>query len=136
MDNNTSEQKSIAGLKAFAVAFLINLSFFAGFNVNSAVFPINIIFSMGFSLLIPIVALILEQENGFVRAYSKQTLAVTVLLLISTFLNIIIVVGNILFFVIFVILSVFQIIATVSSVLKKEFKIPFIEKITDLLFVD
>ena len=136
MDNNTSEQKSIAGLKAFAVAFLINLSFFAGFNVNAAVFPINLSFSMGFSLLIPIVALILEQENGFVRAYSKQTLAVTVLLLISTFLNIIIVAGNILFFVIFVILSVFQIIATVSSVLKKEFKIPFIEKITDLLFVD
>ena len=136
MDNNTSEQKSIAGLKAFAVAFLINLSFFAGFNVNAAVFPINLSFSMGFSLLIPIGALILEQENGFVRAYSKQTLAVTVLLLISTFLNIIIVVGNILFFVIFVILSVFQIIATVSSVLKKEFKIPFIEKITDLLFVD
>ena len=119
MDNNIGEKKSIAGLR-----------------VEAASFPIKLSFSMGFSLLIPIIALILEQENGFVRAYAKQTLAVTVLLLISTFLNIIIVVGNILFFVIFVILSVFQIIATVSSVLKKEFKIPFIEKITDLLFVD
>ena len=136
MDNNISEKKSIAGLRAYAAAFLINLSFFAGFRIEAASFPIKLSFSMGFSLLIPIIALILEQENGFVRAYSKQTLAVTVLLLISTFLNIIIVVGNILFFIIFVILSVFQIIATVSSVLKKEFKIPFIEKITDLLFVD
>ena len=136
MDNNISEKKSIAGLRAYAAAFLINLSFFAGFRIEAASFPIKLSFSMGFSLLIPIIALILEQENGFVRAYSKQTLAVTVLLLISTFLNIIIVVGNILFFVIFVILSVFQIIATVSSALKKEFKIPFIEKITGLLFAD
>ena len=136
MDNNTSENKSIAGLRAYAAAFLINLSFFAGFRIEAASFPVKLSFSMGFSLLIPIIALILEQENGFVRTYAKQTLAVTVLLLISTFLNIIIVVGNILFFVIFVILFVFQIIATVSSALKKEFKIPFIEKITDLLFVD
>ena len=36
MDNNVSEQKSIAGLKAFAVAFLINLSFFAGFSKKAA----------------------------------------------------------------------------------------------------
>ena len=136
MDNNIGEKKSIAGLRAYAAAFLINLSFFAGFRIEAASFPIKLSFSMGFSLLIPIIALILEQENGFVRAYAKQTLAVTVLLLISTFLNIIIVAGNILFFVIFVILSVFQIIATVSSALKKEFKIPFIEKITDLLFVN
>ncbi len=119
MDNNISEQKSIAGLRAYAAAFLINLSFF-----------------IGFSLLITIISLILEKENGFVRAYAKQTLAVTVLLLISASLNFIIVIGNILFFAIFIILSVFQIIATVSSILKKEFKIPFIEKITDLLFVD
>ena len=81
MDNNISEKKSIAGLRAYAAAFLINLSFFAGFRIEAASFPIKLSFSMGFSLLIPIIALILEQENGFVRAYSKQTLAVTVLLL-------------------------------------------------------
>ena len=119
MDNNISEQKSIAGLRANAAAFLINLSYFVGFG-----------------LFIPIIALILEKENKFVRAYSKQTLAVTVLFFVSTLLNFIIVIGTILFFIIFIILFVFQIIATVSSILEKEFKIPFVEKITNFLFVD
>ena len=86
--------------------------------------------------VIPIMSLILEKENKFVRAYSKQTLAVTVLLFVSAFLNFIIVIGTVLFFIIFIILFVFQIIATVSSILEKEFKIPFVEKITNLLFVN
>ena len=109
MNNKISEQKSIAGLKANAAAFLVNLSFFA---------------------------LILESENNFVRTYSKQTLAITVLLLVSSLLNFVIVVGNILFALIFIVLTILQIIATASSILEKEFKIPYIEKITNLLFVD
>ena len=119
MDNNISEQKSIAGLRANAAAFLINLSYF-----------------IGLGLFIPIISLILEKENKFVRAYSKQTLAVTVLFFVSTLLNFIIVIGTILFFIISIMLFVFQVIATVSAILEKEFKIPFIEKITNLLFVN
>ena len=119
MDNNIGEKKSIAGLRANAAAFIVNLSFF-----------------MGLGLLIPIFALILESENNFVRTYSKQTLAITVLLLVSSLLNFVIVVGNILFALIFIVLTILQIIATASSILEKEFKIPYIEKITNLLFVD
>jgi hypothetical protein len=120
MNNKISEQKSIAGLKANAAAFLVNLSFFTLIG----------------GLIIPIFALILESENNFVRTYSKQTLAITVLLLVSSLLNFVIVVGNILFALIFIVLTILQIIATVSSILEKEFKIPYIEKITNLLFVD
>ena len=120
MNNKISEQKSIAGLKANAAAFLVNLSFFTLIG----------------GLIIPIFALILESENNFVRTYSKQTLAITVLLLVSSLLNFVIVVGNILFALIFIVLTILQIIATASSILEKEFKIPYIEKITNLLFVD
>ena len=120
MNNKISEQKSIAGLKANAAAFLVNLSFFTLIG----------------GLVIPIFALILESENNFVRTYSKQTLAITVLLLVSSLLNFVIVVGNILFALIFIVLTILQIIATASSILEKEFKIPYIEKITNLLFVD
>ena len=120
MNNKISEQKSIAGLKANAAAFLVNLSFFTLIG----------------GLIIPIFALILESENNFVRTYSKQTLAITVLLLVSSLLNFVIVVGNILFALIFIVLTILQIIATASSILEKEFKIPYIEKIVNLLFVD
>ena len=120
MNNKISEQKSIAGLKANAAAFLVNLSFFTLIG----------------GLIIPIFALILESENNFVRTYSKQTLAITVLLLVSSLLNFVIVVGNILFALIFIVLTILQIIATASSIFEKEFKIPYIEKITNLLFVD
>ena len=120
MNNKISEQKSIAGLKANAAAFLVNLSFFTLIG----------------GLIIPIFALILESENNFVRTYSKQTLAITVLLLVSSLLNFVIVVGNILFALIFIVLTILQIIATASWILEKEFKIPYIEKITNLLFVD
>ena len=53
MNNKISEQKSIAGLKANAAAFLVNLSFFTLIG----------------GLIIPIFALILESENNFVRTY-------------------------------------------------------------------
>ena len=120
MNNKISEQKSIAGLKANAAAFLVNLSFFTLIG----------------GLIIPVFALILESENNFVRTYSKQTLAITVLLVVSSLLNFVIFIGNILFILIFIVLAVLQIVATASSILEKEFKVPYIEKITNLLFVD
>ena len=119
MGNNISEQKSIAGLRANAAAFIVNLSFFTGLG-----------------LLIPIVALILEDKNSFVRAYSKQTLAISALTFISFLLNFIIFIGNFVFLIIFTLLVIFQIIATAASILEKEFKIPYIEKIIGLLFID
>ena len=91
MGNNISEQKSIAGLRANAAAFIVNLSFF-----------------MGLGLLIPIFALILEDKNNFVRAYSKQTLAITVLTLVSFLLNFIIFIGNLAFFIIFILFFYFN----------------------------
>ena len=120
MNNKISEQKSIAGLKANAAAFLVNLSFFTLIG----------------GLVIPIFALILEDKNNFVRAYSKQTLAITILTLVSFLLNFIIFIGNLAFFIIFILLIIFQIVAAGASILEKEFKIPYIEKIVNLLFID
>ncbi len=120
MDNNRiSEQKSIAGLRANAAAFLVNLSFFTIIG----------------GLIVPIFALILEDKNSFVRSYAKQTLAIWVLLIVSGVLNFIIIIGNILYFIIFIVLAILQIIATISSILEKEFKIPYVEKIINLLFL-
>ena len=110
MDNNRiSEQKSIAGLRANAAAFLVNLSFFTIIG----------------GLIVPIFALILEDKNSFVRSYAKQTLAISVLLIVS----------GVLYFVIFVVLVIMQIVAAVSSILEKEFKIPYIEKLINILFL-
>ena len=121
MDNNRiSEQKSIAGLMANAAAFLVNLSFFTIIG----------------GLIVPIFALILEDKNSFVRSYAKQTLTISVLLIVSGVLNFVIIVGNILYLVIFVILVILQIVATVSSILEKEFRIPYVEKIMSLLFLN
>ena len=111
MDNNRiSEQKSIAGLRANAAAFLVNLSFFTIIG----------------GLIVPIFALILEDKNSFVRSYAKQTLAISVLLIVSGVLNFVIIV---------VVLVIMQIVAAVSSILEKEFKIPYIEKLINILFL-
>ena len=119
-NNRVSEQKSIAGLRANAAAFLVNLSFFTIIG----------------GLIVPIFALILEDKNSFVRSYAKQTLTISVLLIVSGVLNFVIIVGNILYLVIFVILVILQIVATVSSILEKEFRIPYVEKIMSLLFLN
>ena len=66
MSSNVKEQRSIAGLRANAAAFLITISFF-----------------MGFGIIFPIIALILEKENRFVRSYSKQTLSLSILILVE-----------------------------------------------------
>ena len=51
MNSNIKEQRSIAGLRANAAAFLINLAYFLP----------------GINLIVPIVALILENQNRLWR---------------------------------------------------------------------
>lgn len=118
-NNDVKKQKSIAGLRANVVAFLVNLSFFS---------PLAVIFS--------ILALILEPNNEFVRKYAKQTLSLSVLLYVSVVINVVFVIGTFIFGIIALTLAVFQIIAIVYSALGKEFNIPKIDKIIDLLFID
>ena len=120
MDLNIKDQKSIAGLRANAAAFLINLSFFIP----------------GINLIVPIVSLILERDNAFVRNYAKQTLALSVITVVALALNIVIVLGTFIFLIFTAILSIFQIIAAISALMEKEFKIPHLEKVVDLLFID
>ncbi len=120
MNSNIKEQRSIAGLRANAAAFLINLSYFLP----------------GINLIVPIVALILEGENDFVRNYAKQTLALSVVTVIAFALNIVVVLGTFVFLIFTAILSIFQIIAAISALVEKEFKIPYLEKVVNLLFID
>ena len=107
MNSNIKEQRSIAGLRANAAAFLINLSYFLP----------------GINLIVPIVALILEGENDFVRNYAKQTLALSVVTVVALALNIVVVLGTFVFLIFTAILSIFQIIAAISALVEKEFKI-------------
>ena len=120
MDLNIKDQKSIAGLRANAAAFLINLSFFIP----------------GINLIVPIVSLILERDNAFVRNYAKQTLALSVVTVVALALNIVVVLGTFVFLIFTAILSIFQIIAAISALVEKEFKIPYLEKVVNLLFID
>ena len=99
MSNNISEQKSIAGLRANAAAFIVNLSFFTGLG-----------------LLIPIFALIVEDKNSFVRAYSKQTLAITVVTFVSFLLNFIMITEM---FVLFMSIKMAIFIYTVNYILRR-----------------
>ena len=77
MDLDIKNQRSIAGLRANAVAFLTNLSTFVG---------VGLIFSL--------IVLILEPENEFVRKYSKQTLSLNVIIIVALPLNIIMKIGS------------------------------------------
>ena len=121
MDNNRiSEQKSIAGLRANAAAFLVNLSFFTIIG----------------GLIVPIFALILEDKNSFVRSYAKQTLALSVVATVSISLNIVIILGTFVFLGLLLVFAIFQIIAAIYAFMEKEFKIPHLEKVVDLLFID
>lgn len=120
MSSNIKEQASIGGLRANAAAALINLSFFLP----------------GLGFLISLLALILETNNQFVRNYAKQTLALGVLLFASILLNVVVVLGTIAFGIITFVLSIVQIIAIVKAFLGQEFEIPYIRKVSELLFVD
>ena len=120
MDLNIKDQKSIAGLRANAAAFLLNLSFFIP----------------GINLIVPIVSLILERDNAFVRNYAKQTLALSVVATVSISLNIVIILGTFVFLGLLLVFAIFQIIAAIYAFMEKEFKIPHLEKVVDLLFID
>ena len=120
MNSNIKDQKSIAGLRANAAALLVNLSFFIP----------------GISLIIPVVSLILERDNTFVRNYAKQTLALSVVAAVSLLLNIIIILGTFVFLAFIILLVIFQIIASIHAFMEKEFKIPYLEKVVDSLFID
>ena len=119
MELNVKEQVTIGGLRANAAAALINLSFFTGLGI-----------------LIPIIALILETKNQFVRKYAKQTLALSVFITVAVLLNIVIFIGTIVFGIITCVVIIAQIFAIVKAILGDEFEIPYIEKFTNLLFVD
>ncbi|RRD41060.1 hypothetical protein EII29_01015 [Leptotrichia sp. OH3620_COT-345] len=119
MSSNVKEQVSIGGLRANAAAALINLSFFTGLGI-----------------LIPILALILETENKFVKTYAKQTLALSVFVLVSSLLNIIFLIGTVIFGVVIFVLIAVQIFAIIKSIMGDEFEIPYINKITNILFID
>ena len=108
MDLDIKNQRSIAGLRANAVAFLTNLSTFVG---------VGLIFSL--------IVLILEPENEFVRKYSKQTLSLNVIIIVALPLNIIMKIGSALFFIIVAIILILQAVAAVFSILGKEFEIKF-----------
>ena len=119
MELNVKEQVTIGGLRANAAAALINLSFFTGLGI-----------------LIPIIALILETKNQFVRKYAKQTLALSVFITVAVLLNIVIFIGTIVFGIITCVVIIAQIFAIVKAILGDEFEITYIEKVTNLLFVD
>lgn len=119
MSSNVKEQRLIAGLRANAAAFLITISFF-----------------MGFGIIFPIIALILEKENRFVRSYSKQTLSLSVLILVGALLNIVIFIGSVIYVFLIGILAIIQVIAAINAILGKEFEIPYLGKIMNLLFVE
>ncbi len=120
MNTEISNQKTFAGLRANGAAFLINLSFFLP----------------GAGLLLTIISLIFEKENSFVRSYSKQTLIMHILILISAPIWAVRFVGQYFFYLLLISAGVFQIVAAVASFMEKEIKIPYIEKIIDLFFID
>lgn len=120
MKKDVKEQKTIGGLRANALAFLVNLSAFI----------------MGIGIIFSLIILIIEPNNEFVRKYSKQTLILSILGIVALPLNIIAIVGHILFLIIIIILIVLQILASIFSILGKEFFVPKIEIIENLLFVE
>lgn len=113
------DQESLGGLKANIVAFLTNLSFFVGGG-----------------LLFPIFVLIFEKNNEFVRKYAKQTLTLSIIIIIGSVLNLLIIIGTFIYALLCIILSVFQIIATINAFLGKEFEIPYVSTLTNKIFVD
>ena len=119
MGLDIKNQRSIAGLRANAVAFLVNLSTFVG---------VGLIFSL--------IVLILEPDNEFVRKYSKQTLSLNVITIVALPLNIIMKIGTFLFIIVIAIVLILQTIAAIYAILGKEFEVPKVDAISNLLFVD
>ena len=120
MNLDVKSQKSIAGLRANVAAFLINLSFFIP----------------GFNIFFRILALIIEENNNFVREYSKQTLIVSIFFTVSSLTLLIAYIGTYVAAILMTLICIIQVISIILSILGKEFKIPFIDTITDFFFVD
>lgn len=116
---NIKDQESIGGLRANSVALITNLSFF-----------------LGFSLICSLIVLILERENNFVRFYAKQTLSVSIIILLSALLNVILFVGTFLFLLISFALCILQIIASIKAFNGVEYHIPYADKVTNTLFTN
>ncbi len=120
MDTEIKNQKTFGGLRANAAAFLVNLSF---------LIP-------GLGIIFSLISLILEKENRFVRSYSKQTLIISVILLLGASTFAVKFVGGYIFYSLLIITNIFQIVAAIAALLEKELKIPYIEKVIDLFFID
>lgn len=117
--SDIKNQVSIGGLRANAVAFITAFSYFIGLGI-----------------IFPILILIFEPNNKFVKKYSKQTLAISVIAFLSLALNIILIIGTFLQIIIILVITIFQIIATINALLGKDFDIPYIDKITNILFFE
>ena len=116
-NGNPREEASIGGLRASIAAFFICISFF-----------------LGMSFIVSLASLILEKENEFVRFYAERTLALNMIFLVLLVCNIIFFIGQIIFLLGLIALSVYQIIACVKAYKGQTFDLPFIEKICDFLF--
>ena len=114
---NPREEASIGGLRASIAAFFICISFF-----------------LGMSFIVSLASLILEKENEFVRFYAERTLALNMIFLVLLVCNIIFFIGQIIFLLGLVALSVYQFIACFKAYKGKTFDLPFMEKICDFLF--
>ncbi len=120
MNKEINEQKTFAGLRVNAAGALINLSFFLP----------------GLGFLFPIVSLIFERENNFVKNYAKQTLFITLIILFSSLFFTIRFIGPYIFYTLLLAGCIFQSITTIAAFLEKEIIIPYIKKVFDLFFLD
>ena len=115
---NPNEEASIGGLRANVAAFFICISFF-----------------FGISFLISLAALILEKENKFVRFYAERTLALNLFLLVFSLVNIILFIGQIVFFIGFLAIIALQVFSAFKAYKGEIFEIPFTDKICNFLFI-
>ena len=70
------------------------------------------------------------------RFYGKQTLALNVIVFLSFLLNLVIVIGSVVWVVLIFAITILQVYATVKSFFGETFEIPFINKIMDFFFFD
>ena len=105
-------------------------------SANAAAFIVNLSFFTGIGLLFALGALILEKDNKFVRFYGKQTLALNVIVFLSFLLNLVVVIGSLVWVVLILAITILQVYATVKTYFGETFEIPFINKIMDFFFFD
>ncbi len=118
-NGDPKNEETIGGLRANALAFIVNISFFLGFGIFAS-----------------IAVLILEKENKFVRFYAKQVIALSIISIITITFNLIILLGYFLFILSTLIIIILQIISTIKSINGNIFEIPYLSRLNDILFVD